>query len=730
MFGRNGGGKKRPAEDKLGVYHVQVTREELNFDSDLISDIASEVGASDTWPSMSLDVFNKFTKALQQQVAQATGEIISIGDISYLTIDQNSRKPSETGLSWDNAEVRADMENFVIETANQVFNDEDVRVDESISYDMLKGALATLISAAQKLTDLSEGDLPVLPTVDEYTNAVETNQQIKVLPRKLVEGPQTVNLTTPEIKHEEPIKEPVVEVSKPEIVPDSGVVQPVMSSVAPIVPTAAIAVSSEEKPELEKPAEQMSSNNAPVPEKNHVAEPSDELIVKSMIKQLEAKPQLFVINEALLNKTVAPEDEAFVDVMMAREQQIANGFMIGAAEKMTAKAQQQLLKNTAALSLNNESIDKLLASNWQDTIIDRIKQKRTQTYADTLSTTKQNLQDNYEFEIEQERLRHEQTLAQLKQKFDSDITNAVNQSESSRDQVIRQDSELALEQQKVYIDKEVVQLKQQVSELVKHRVLDAVISREGWLAEAMQEQFDQMQQELSANRQQFVAEHVKAMETRQAADIAQTQKLHAETAGKNISALEMRKSALESEKLTLQQDLNRVSADSSKWQTEAENSHSENERLIARISEMTSSDNQTALIAALSSRNGSEVSTAGNKQNHGFVKGMLTSAAVLIGVGGVGYATYHVHQADIKAEESIKAAESKFNAKQVVLENSLKKAQQNNGSSVNTDTSAVSSVDTKFATLDADIAKGSLNSYYQNFENMNLESEDRTYCLV
>lgn len=73
-------------------------------------------------------------------MAIVTGEVVPLGTVMYLIADPESGKSQETGLSWGDAKIRPDMENFVIETVNQVLNDEEVRVDDSITYNQLKNA--------------------------------------------------------------------------------------------------------------------------------------------------------------------------------------------------------------------------------------------------------------------------------------------------------------------------------------------------------------------------------------------------------------------------------------------------------------------------------------------------------------------------------------------------------------------------------------------------------------
>lgn len=169
-------------------YQAQFVNPKLDRENPIIQQIISETGdLNQTWPNIQLDELKLLTEKLQQDVAITTGEVVQVGSITFLTPNPaNPKKLIETGLTWENATVKANMENFVIETVNQVLNDETTRLDDQVTYNELADALSEFLAASQDVAGFKYGDLPELPSSNEYVNAVETNQMFDLLPQRLV----------------------------------------------------------------------------------------------------------------------------------------------------------------------------------------------------------------------------------------------------------------------------------------------------------------------------------------------------------------------------------------------------------------------------------------------------------------------------------------------------------------------------------------------------------------
>lgn len=722
---------KRHPSAELGDYHVQILNEQLDFDNEVIREIVDNVGTvAETWPNLSLQDFKDLTEEIKQKMAIPTGEIVTIGDAVYLYVDPDTGKYVETGLTWDKASVRSNMENFVIDTVSQIFNDEEVRLNDEVTYSMLNNALIQLVSAADTLTDIAEGDLPALPTEEEYLEALETNQPLKILPAKLKTAPLTTQIpqTTGETEQE------VVKETAPNGA-DSKV-KPVMTPVSPIGP-APVLPPSADSDNHELPASVPPEDYAPAPK---LSTPGgnqlfDEL--QARIERFAVAIKKFEVDPAKLDLVVSPEDDDYVDAMMNRERASANMLLEQSSKSIAGAFRTQLMHGTT-IHLDHEKLDSLLSKDWQTPIKQRIEADQTKVFADRLAGTQANLDDAYQNDVDQENARHEQTLASLASQLELDKSKAVEQNESMREQVIRQETMQSLAQQQLYIDKEVETLRKNAEDLVRHAVLDGLVSRQEDADHMMANQLQEIVRALEAERRKLVAEHESALEKRQSADEAQLKRAQAEMANQNVSTLEEDKKRAEDDRLVLQQQVVKLQGEATKWQGEAESSKADLERLTSRVAELTEISNQTALIAALAGRTQQADQPVMSKQSNGFVKGMLVSAAVLLGLGGVGYGVYSAQAAKTTAKESIKAAKESYELKEKTLKLQPTKAKQTASASKAVQATATSSdtqsaqsptTDENFQSLDTDVKSNSLKVYYQQFENKDLKTEDRTLAV-
>lgn len=693
---------KRDPSNEMGAYFVEIQNDEIDFDNTLIAEIVKDLGGLETWSRLTLQEFKDFTEQLRVKMALGSGEIVEIGDVTYLMVNPDTHKVQDTGLSWDGAAVPPNMQNFVISTIEQVLNDPDIRVDEQIGYTMLQNAMVQLISAAETLTDLDAGDMPVLPDEEAYTTALEGNQTLHVTPRKLTDGPQVT--MAPE---------------QSDVSEESDVSIPTPESL-----------------EAPKPP-------APAAPKTRVSrEPKRADRLTDKIQQFKVTAPSFAVDEHLLTGVINPEDDGYVDVMVARQKAAANQMMARTADDLTAATHQELLAAASKATLNIEAIDKLLSDDWQAPLSNKIAHKQQQAFANRLAETKKNLTAVYDENVSREKQRHENTLSELQRQFDADMDKMTVQNESDRDRSIQAEAAQAIAQQSLYIDKEVATLRQQAEDVATHKIIDDMVKRQTQVERVLADTFDNMSADIEQDRQQFLVEHERALEKRQTADEASAKKKQAEIANHDLQQLESSKHSLEAERVNLQEKVVKLQAESAKWQAQAEGTQSDLERLTARVTELTQGEQQTALIAALAgSRQPEQAPTApvAPASKSGFLKGALVSAVVMLGIGGIGYGTLNALNTQAKAEASVKAAESSYNAKAVSLQKQVKKASQSSAkadtaSSATSASSAATSSETPankqyFDALDADVTKGSLKTYYQTFNNRDLETEERTLAV-
>ena len=724
---------KRDPSNEMGAYFVEIQNDEIDFDNTLIAEIVKDLGGLETWPRLTLQEFKDFTEQLRVKMALGSGEIVEIGDVTYLMVNPDTHKVQDTGLSWDGAAVPPNMQNFVISTIEQVLNDPDIRVDEQIGYTMLQNAMVQLISAAETLTDLDAGDMPVLPDEEAYTTALEGNQTLHVTPRKLTDGPQvTMAQEQSDVSEESDVSIPTPESLE---APEPPAPAAPMVSVPTVPGTSTI-------PQAPK-TDTESQPSAPAAPKTRVSlEPKRADTLTDKIQQFKVTAPSFAVDEHLLTGVINPEDDGYVDVMVARQKAAANQMMARTADDLTAATHQELLAAASKATLNTEAIDKLLSDDWQAPLSNKIAHKQQQAFANRLAETKKNLTAVYDENVSREKQRHENTLSELQRQFDADMDKMTVQNESDRDRSIQAETAQAIAQQSLYIDKEVATLRQQAEDVATHKIIDDMVKRQTQVERVLADTFDNMSADIEQDRQQFLVEHERALEKRQTADEASAKKKQAEIANHDLQQLESSKHSLEAERVNLQEKVVKLQAESAKWQAQAEGTQSDLERLTARVTELTQGEQQTALIAALAgSRQPEQAPTApvAPASKSSFLKGALVSAVVMLGIGGIGYGTLHALNTQAKAEASVKAAESSYNAKAVSLQKQVKKASQSSAkadtaSSATSASSAATSSETPankqdFGALDADVTKGSLKTYYQTFNNRDLETEERTLAV-
>lgn len=719
---------KRDPSNEMGAYFVEIQNDEIDFDNALIAEIVKDLGGLETWPRLTLQEFKDFTEQLRVKMALGSGEIVEIGDVTYLMVNPDTHKVQDTGLSWDGAAVPPNMQNFVISTIEQVLNDPDIRVDEQIGYTMLQNAMVQLISAAETLTDLDAGDMPVLPDEEAYTTALEGNQTLHVTPRKLTDGPQVTTASEqPDVSEESDVSIPTPESLK---APEPPAPSVPMVSVPTVPGTSTI-------PQAPK-TDTESQLSAPAAPKTRVSrEPKRADTLTDKIQQFKVTAPSFAVDEHLLTGVINPEDDGYVDVMVARQKAAANQMMARTAEDLTAATHQELLAAASKATLNTEAIDKLLSDDWQAPLSNKIAHKQQQAFANRLAETKKNLTAVYDENVSREKQRHENTLSELQRQFDADMDKMTVQNESDRDRSIQAETAQAIAQQSLYIDKEVATLRQQAEDVATHKIIDDMVKRQTQVERVLADTFDNMSADIEQDRQQFLVEHERALEKRQTADEASAKKKQAEIANHDLQQLESSKHSLEAERVNLQEKVVKLQAESAKWQAQAEGTQSDLERLTARVTELTQGEQQTALIAALAgSRQPEQAPTAPvvPASKSSFLKGALVSAVVMLGIGGIGYGTLHALNTQAKAEASVKAAESSYNAKAVSLQKQVKKASQSSAKADTASSATSASSETPankqdFGALDADVTKGSLKTYYQTFNNRDLETEERTLAV-
>lgn len=549
-------------------YQAQFVNQKLDRENPIIQQIISETGnLAQTWPNIQLNELKLLTEKLQQDVAITTGEVVQLGSITFLTPNPaNPKKLIETGLTWENATVKANMENFAIETVNQVLNDETTRLDDQVTYNELADALAEFLAASQDVAGFKYGDMPELPSSDEYVNAVETNQMFDLLPQRLIvkevkatdqkqreEGTPVKEKTTTEVKA--PAKQPTAHKAATKTAP---------------------------KQSVNNLAEKQS---VPAPAKN-IATENNTVVIAELIKAFQVQPRFFKTKSVDPKQIVIPESDNYVDVMMARETLEANTFLQQAADKVADSYRETLAQNVADVREDTKPLNDLLATDWQTPVKDQIKQRHTKDYGERLDKSIQALDSDYKQAVADEEQRHEQTLTKLEKQLKRDKEKTTVKLTVDRDHIIQNEIAQIITTQKQYIEQEVKQLRNNQAEFKRHKVIDEIISDQKEANELLTNNYRSLANGLEERRQSFIKEHEQALVTRQASDEAQAEKERYKLENANVLNLEERRDHLEKMKLDLEGQVGQLQADASKWQFRAETAQEDLDRMKQQVADL------------------------------------------------------------------------------------------------------------------------------------------------
>ncbi|MFC6177890.1 hypothetical protein ACFQGR_00455 [Weissella sagaensis] len=553
--------RKRPSID-LGAYRAQIVKSNLDRENPLIKNIIAETGQiAQTWPNLKLDELKALTEKLQQTVVTATGEIVPLGDVSFLTVDpQNPKKVVETGITWEKATVKPDMENFVVETVNQVLNDEQVRLDDDLTYTDLAEALTSFLAASHDLGGFAYQELPELPSEEKYVEAVENNQIIHLLPKRLI------------VSEAAPVGQQANEQASNDDVRATPTKPEVKSSEAASESVSATSqASSEATPAVvnDEPVKAQFDNST--------------VTIASLIKAFDVKTSFFKTASIDEQQVVVPESDNYVDVMMARETQEANTFMQQTADKVADAYRETLTQNIADVHEDTQAIDELLATDWQTPVKQQVTQRHTKDYRERLDNSLQALESDYQQAVADEEQRHTQTLAKLEQNLTADKAKTTEKLTADRDQIIQHEIAQIITTQTQYIEQEVQQLRYNQAEFKRHKVIDQIVTGQKEANELLTKAYRQLSSGLEERRQEFMKEHEQALAIRQDSDQAQAEKERLQFANAEVLNLEERHDQLKSVRMDLEGQIGQLQAESSKWQFRAETAQEDLERVKQQL---------------------------------------------------------------------------------------------------------------------------------------------------
>ncbi|CAM3169284.1 hypothetical protein [Leuconostoc rapi] len=502
-------GKKK--QTKLSdPFFARIEQSELNLEDEVIQELAESSGMTENWPNVSLSGLQKFASGLVNDVVRAGDHDIQLGNVTYyVTNDKGRAEP--TGLSWERATLTAGFENIVVSTADHIFNDTDIRQDEDMSYDIIVAALQPLLDAAVSDGSLSQDDLPVLPTEDQFRQARETGEVLAVEPSKF----------------QRPVS--VVEASVTEN--PKAMVIPQMEKQAPEIETQADSAMTSTR--IESPRTQESL--------------SDSEQTQKLIDRVNLVPSTFEVSDVKNN--LPAENVDYVQSRLNSDRVKANTFLEDTSTIYTQKIRQVMTELLQKQQLKiKATVDEMRETDVTQTVETQLKAERVNEFETRYAQRHQAREVDYHTAVTDENMRHETALTSLK-------SNYVNDLESLKVSVSQELDHWYLERSKVLQNNLQATVDDQVSEAKVQAYEITVTSLKAMRDELMAQNTkslmtmqQKLEEDINTNRGQYQEAHEKAL-------ISATQLESAKTHFNNLSDLEKQIQVLKQSNTQLEQQL-------------------------------------------------------------------------------------------------------------------------------------------------------------------------------
>lgn len=502
-------GKKK--QTSIGnPFFARVEQTEIDFNDEVIKDLAEKSGVSESWPNVSLSGLQQFAAGLVNDVVRAGDHDVRLGNVVYFITNEKGRA-EPTGLSWERATLTAGFENIVVSTADHIFNDTEIRQDEDMTYDIIVEALQPLMDAVLTDGSLSSDDLPDLPSEEQFRQARETGEVLTIEPNKF-------QRTTIEVKP------PVVQAVENETSDQSH--EKVVTTV-PVIP---------------KVVEQ------PIPTQDNaegIMTESDP--TQKLIDRVNLTPNAFELSD--VKADLPAEHPDYVVSRLNADKAKANDFLNDTSNIYTQKirkAMSDLLKQQQAKT--KAAVEQLRDTNVAETVDAQMKEERATEFETRYAQAHQAREAGYRTAVEDENARHDNTLKTLKSDFVSDL-------EALKVSVNQELDNWFIERSRDLQSNLQVTVDDQVSEVMSQAQTETLTSlkalRDELLAQNTQSLLDmhqKLEEDISNKRSQYQSEHEKAM-------ISATELESAKTHSGSLSELEQQVQILKQTNLNLEQQL-------------------------------------------------------------------------------------------------------------------------------------------------------------------------------
>ncbi|WP_349550046.1 hypothetical protein [Leuconostoc pseudomesenteroides] len=504
MFNR----KKKANIDE--PYFARIDNDALDFDQEIFQKAAENAGGFvETYPNVSLKDLQTFLAQVTNDVVRAGNQDLRLGTITYLTQDDKGHV-EPTGLSWDDAILTAEFENIVVSTANHVFNDDSIRQDETIDYEMIEDALQPLINAALTSTSLTDQDMPLLPSPEAYQQARELGETITIEATRLQRVVPQQNVV--EVSQ---LEKPPVSVEETPSVPD----------------VAAVAGQVANQDEPSKKADDALTEVSQKPDEINFASE------QQLIDQIDIQPIAFPIQGE--TKVLPAESENYVQARLNADKEKANRFLNDTSLLYTQKVRKALseyLKQEQG-KLADE-VKALQQTDVMASVEAKLSGERPEEFESRYDMRKKAREAGYQTELSEENQRHEQKVSSLKADYVKDLEElkvSINQELDDwylkRTQTVKQSVERSLVNQ---INDKQTQAKESLITGLK-ALRDELLTEHSHSMIALQEQLNQ---DIENKRQSYKQEHDEAMLQATKLASAKAQSAHLGELQDQINALE------------------------------------------------------------------------------------------------------------------------------------------------------------------------------------------------
>lgn len=675
-----------PVEDD---YFARFTDRVFDPDADeIVSNIVNDLdGLVDSFPAISLANLKQLTESINNDIVNQTGKLFSLGTVEFLKIDPDSGKVVETGLEWTDATISVGSENFVVETLKSIFNSESTRMNDEINFSELANGTTELVQAAKKYASMNDADLPSIPTESEYDEAVRKNVSLKIVSQKFVQKEPDTDPNNDKPKYDDQPQQVPSSSSAPSTqnVASSALADSLGNAQSFNLAQATAAGTASGEDTVHEETKKPKSGYIPVQDKHQRS-----LSAYQLLNAVQINVPQFKLNENV-GKVRSPEQDNYVAAVLNNEMDQANTFL-----KETGKAFTDAIKASVSQTLQraetqrSNKINELKSVDSTELIAQKLNRDLSKKYDQKLIDASNQAEITKEAAIEAENKRHDEELARIESNYQANLSNLAltvkddKEAEYSRLLPVQQsewrdnqDKEIA-----AFLDNFDVQVSAKIRKFINDKHAEA--------SNEMKEAFADLTNQLTSKRSSLVKEHQEALNAKQKADEAYTNREEVQNMEQKNENLrntqrqmianhtqDLSKKDEEIAKLKDQLDVanesKATSDDALKHLQDAAKTSSEvlaaiPERLLnGGVQNSTSADFQK-LLAVLENQNQPKKS---NGWRNAFIGLVATLALGSAGVGGFAYTQQleSDHQADLKKlNDSNKEARSVLEKKIVALE--------------------------------------------------------------